>query len=159
MKTKELPLMMGEKLIGIVVLDYETGELQGRIEPGFVTLLEELLQNNLTEVAFFGKPGIPAPPLEVQKKLQDYLDSVKTNLEEIKVGQIWIEKHKRPDYLAKRTLEVKSIEQKTISDQDGFTDITPITYAVSTKGFYIRQPAKRTMSTYILRKKWELMEG
>lgn len=175
MKTNELPLTMHDEVIGTVVLDYDTGKLEGLVHPKFVSLLEELFGAGLMELTFMGKPGIPITREELNVRLKVFLEGVERDrnafifrqevtpqdrvLEDIKVGQIWVEKHKRADYPAKRTLEIRSIEQKTISDQDGVTDITPITYAVTTKGFYVRQLSRRTMSTYILRQRWELVEG
>lgn len=58
---KWLPLMMGDKLIGRINFDKDTGEISGKlIEPDIINLLDEFFGNNLLEVSFFGKPANPA---------------------------------------------------------------------------------------------------
>jgi hypothetical protein len=58
---KWLPLMMGDKLIGRINLDKDTGEISGKlIDPEITDLLNEYFGDNLLEVSFFGKPTNPS---------------------------------------------------------------------------------------------------
>ena len=74
MKTNILPLMMGDRVIGMVTLDYETGKLDGKLDPELVGFLKEGFEQGLMEVSFFGKPVVPTDTRVIQKKLYDFIN-------------------------------------------------------------------------------------
>lgn len=75
----------------------------------------------------------------------------------IEVGQIWHEKHKRPDYPARRYLRITDIGQHEMSHQPGDkVEITPFTYDHGVRLNELK-PSPRPMSFFGLRKNWKFV--
>jgi len=73
-ETKPLPLKMGDKTVGHIVLDYKTGSITGALNKEVIKLLEDILGAGLLEVSFFGKPAISASV--AQRIFNDYVQEV-----------------------------------------------------------------------------------
>jgi hypothetical protein len=69
-----LPLMMGDKIVGRAEINYETNELKADIDPKLIELLVEGLGNGLLQISFSGLPGYPMKVEDVQRKFKEYID-------------------------------------------------------------------------------------
>lgn len=79
---KPLPLVMGDKLIGAIHIDDETGEISGQlVDVEFVSLLKEFFNGNLLEVSFFGKPAFQSVDAygKARMKMDAFLNSKDNN--------------------------------------------------------------------------------
>lgn len=79
--------------------------------------------------------------------------------QEIKVGQIWVEKKQRQEYGDVRRLRVDAVGSRLLSHQPGNDEITPITFAIAWpigRVAQIFKHSRRTMYAFGLRKNWRL---
>lgn len=79
--------------------------------------------------------------------------------QEIKPGQVWVERTKRKEYAIKRELRVRSVGSEEFSHQPGRAEITLIRFEILKRWTTNEwERSNRPMTAFGLRKNWVLKE-
>lgn len=74
MPTSKVPLTMGNKPVGFMEIDLETGLYSGQIDKELADILVKGMGEKLYEVAFLGKAAHPTSAMEAHEEFRLYLE-------------------------------------------------------------------------------------